>query len=266
MAEGLNIIASEGTTVRVSEDGGGIWRELPGIQSHVEGGGDLNQRQVKAFKGVATRLGLPDVSSITVSALYTPTHPAWLMVNKAARDGKLLSWEVYTEREEIWEEDLTAELTLAIAAPAAPAGLTDPATMALVTFAGSDAATKRPNLNSGDFGDGMTLEVIAQAAATKSFTIEHIDEDNQRMYLESGTINAMTGAIYYSSAGIRAAEDGAVAAINAGKAFIRTPEEYLRYTAKVGKPPAALENEGDMQTSFTVYPQTLLGDWLVRAG
>ena len=59
-------------------------------------------------------------------------------------------------------------------------------------------------------------------------------------------------------------ESGAVAAVDLAYK-IRTPEEYLRYTARTGKPPASLENEADMQTSFTVYPLTLLNDWLVRA-
>ena len=157
---GLNIIASEGTCVLVSEDGSdGSFKELPGIQSHSESGGDLNQRQVKAFKGVASKLSLPDVSTISIGALYTPTHPAWLLVNKAARAGDTLVWEVFSKYEDI-RTVAGATGNVAIAADG------------VVTLLAATA----PDLTLDDFGVGMTLEVL-QGAMTKAYTIETINPD-----------------------------------------------------------------------------------------
>ena len=259
---GLNIIASEGTAVRVSDDGGSNFYELPGIQSHSEAGGDLNQRQVKAFKGVSSKLSLPDVSTISVTAIYTPTHPAWLMVNKAARAGTLLVWEVLTAREEIFSEALASGLTVALSAPAVVPNSLTTHPVSKVVFDGADKA-KAPNFSSDDFGAGMTLDIGARA-----FTIALIEDGEA--YVEVATIKpanaaAITGPVEYNATGVRSVAAASLAAVNSGMLRIRTPQEYLRYTARTGKPPASLENEADMQTSFTVYPRTLLGDWLVRA-
>ena len=212
MTDSLTVIGSELASVGVAAIGSNAFKNLPNVQSHVEGGGDLNVRQISAFKGRATRTALPEIAPVTITALHLPHHPAWKMIDTAARAGTLLRYRVETN-----EEDIAS-------GPGGSGGSVSITTEGVVTFNGTQPV---------DVSDGMVIKVGEDA-----YTIDFINDSNEPVVAPMPE-TAVTGQAYE----------------------LVIPSLQLTYNAKSGKPPSSLENEGDMTTSFSVYPRTLLPEW-----
>ena len=142
MPRGITVIGSELASVEMSTDSGQNFFTLPNVQSHVESGGDLNQRQIKTFEGAASRTGLPDVSSVAITAVHLPHHAAWRAIDTAATDGALVTLRVRTNDEEWFAVTGSMRYSRTI-----------DETTGEVTFVGTV-----PNFTTSEFAPGMTLE------------------------------------------------------------------------------------------------------------
>jgi len=238
--QGLNLISSENSCVEVKLTSESEYLELPGVQSHVEGGGDLTQTQVRAFKGVASRTSKPEVPSITISGIYNPQHPAWRKINDAARQSSLLDFQITTF--EVQEYTAPDGVTLSIDGDG------------VVSYKGGG-----PDFTSDRFAPGMAIQADGGSPGMLSFVIVTIDVDGKVVVEHDGS-----NPLGYDTGGNLVAA-GTNPADEANSKIV-TPKLRLNYAARAGKPPASIENEANIQTSFTVYPTSLLDDWKVLMG
>ncbi len=239
MADSINIPV-QGAEVSVQIRG--TYESLPGVQSHSEGGGDLNSETIQTFKDSLASTDLPEVAPVTITSLYNPVHPAWRFVRDAAIKGTLVNVQFTTAQAEFFDNNSASGVTAAIAGTG------------IVTLVGS------PDIPFDDVGRGAVLIIDG-----KAYVIDELQDDGKGAtpwVVERGS--GGTGIIQYSADGSRStlAPPTSVAADADFK--VVTPKLRVRYAARFGKPGADAPDGGNLQTSFTVQPTSHINDWVVE--
>ena len=221
MAGGLTVHGSEFVKVEYASVSDATWKELPGVNSYSETGGDAPERDIVSFSGVAKRSGLTRVPSVEMNAVYQPAHAAWRAMRVAADKGTVLRFRVTTKEEERFAIDKTGH-TVAI-----------PVT-GVVAFAGDD----KPDFTTGEYGVGMAVKV-----GGKKHVIDSISDAATPVVKVAPAPGTPVGAATDYKIVLPSMRRGPFSAT-------------VRIVGNV-----SLESEGDMTTTLTLAPRAQLSEW-----
>ncbi len=221
MAPGLTVHGSEFVKVEYASISEATWKELPGVNSYSETGGEAPERDIVAFSGVAKRSGLPRVPSVEINAVYQPSHAAWRAMREAAAAGTLFRFRVTTKEEERFAINKALH-TVAI-----------PAT-GVVSFAGAD----KPDFTTGEYGVGMAIKV-----GGKKHVIDSISDAAPPVVKVAPAPGTPVGAAIDYKIVLPSLRRGPFSAT-------------VRIVGNV-----SLESEGDMTTTLTLAPRAQLPEW-----
>ena len=224
---GLTVIPSEGTVLQYED--AGSWKDVPGVSSWTESGGEAPERDIVAFEGVAARTGRQRVPSIEceVSA-YIPHHPAWIHIRNLAVTNALGRFRLTTKKELVFTNaDVSATEAGGV----------------LTVVLKSGSAEVLPDLTQDIYSPGMIIEVADDAG-----------------YL------VITGPAGSTTTIPIARGPNAPSAITANKAITISVPSLRRgpFNASVqAADRAAMAAEGDLTSGLTLKPAVALPQWAV---